>query len=330
MRLQSRRYPPLRAAQSTLKISPMPTHGRALVTGSSGFVAWHLVLRLVAEGVEVIGLDFAEPRQPLPTGVTDLRIDIRDRDLVREAILQHRPEVVYHLAAQASVSVSMREPQVDIETNVIGTLHLAQAAIEAGTRRFVFVSTGGALFGEPDLLPVTEDTTASPASIYGASKYAAERYLGIVVGGSEMQLSVVRPGNIYGPAQNPHGEAGVVAIFTERMLRGEPVTIFGDGSQQRDYVFVDDVVEAAVRGAIGTPATCLIGTGTGTSTQTIFDTLAGLTGYEAPVRYGPERPGDIQRIWLDARHAREVWQWAPQVSLKDGMARTIEWFRARS
>jgi UDP-glucose 4-epimerase len=144
-----------------------------------------------------------------------------------------------------------------------------------------------------------------------------------------MTVSVVRPGNIFGPAQDPHGEAGVVAIFAERMLRDEPVTIFGDGSQQRDYVYVDDVVDACVRAATGDATSCLIGTGVGTSTQTIFDTLARLTGYERAVQYGPERPGDIQRIWLDATRAREVWGWAPQVSFEDGMARTVEWFTAR-
>lgn len=308
----------------------MALHGHALVTGSSGFLGWHLVNRLITEGVNVTGLDFANPRQPLPDDVRDLRIDIRDRDRVYQAITEVRPEVVYHLAAQASVSISMREPQVDIETNVLGTVHLAQAAMEAGAARFVFVSTGGALFGEPPTVPVSEHLEATPESIYGASKYAAERYLSILTANAGMELSVLRPGNIYGPAQNPHGEAGVVAIFTERMLRGEPVTIFGDGSQQRDYVYVADVVEAAIRGATRTPATCLVGTGIGTSTQVIFDTLATLTGYEAPVRYDRERPGDIQRIWLDASRARTTWDWSAEVPLADGMARTVEWFRERA
>ena len=153
----------------------MTLHGSALVTGSSGFLGWHLVSRLVAEGVSVTGLDFAEPRQPLPDGVRDLRIDIRDRDRVHAAIADVRPEVIYHLAAQASVSISMREPQVDIETNVLGTVHLAQAALAAGTARFVFVSTGGALFGEPPVVPVSEELEATPASIYGASKYEIGR-----------------------------------------------------------------------------------------------------------------------------------------------------------
>ena len=324
----------------------MPLHGAALVTGSSGFFGGHLAARLAREGVAVTGLDVAAPRQPLPTSVRDLRIDVQDAAAVREALLATRPDVVYHLAAQASVSVSMRDPVVDIRTNVMGTVHLAQAAIEADVRRFVFVSTGGALYGEPATVPVTEALRAAPTSVYGASKLAAEQYLSILVPaarsgaaplpgagpvtGSPMTLSVLRPGNIYGPAQDPHGEAGVVAIFAQRMLRGEPVTIFGDGSQQRDYVYVDDVVDAALLAAIGEAATCLIGSGSGTSTQAIWETLARLTGAGETPAYAAERPGDIQRTWLDSSHARAVWGWSPRVSLEDGMARTVEWFRTHS
>jgi UDP-glucose 4-epimerase len=307
----------------------MPSQGSAFVTGSSGFLGGHLVRRLIEDGVAVTGLDIAEPRQLPPAAMRAVRADVRDAAAVRDAVLAARPEVVYHLAAQASVSVSMREPELDIETNVLGTLHLARAAVEAGARRFVFVSTGGALFGEPPTLPVNEAMPAAPTSIYGASKLAAERYLAVIVAGTPMTLSVVRPSNIFGPEQDPHGEAGVVAIFAQRMLRNEPVTIFGDGSQQRDYVYVEDVVEACVRATTGDAASCLIGTGRGTSTQTVFDTLARLTGYERAVEYGPERPGDIQRIWLDSSRARDIWGWSPQVPFEDGMARTVEWFAAQ-
>lgn len=304
-----------------------PPHGPALVTGSSGFFGGHLVARLVRDGCDVTGLDFVAPRTARPPEMRDLRIDIRDAEAVRRAMLETHPEVVYHLAAQASVSVSMREPDVDIETNVLGSVHLMRAAIEAGTRRFVFVSTGGALFGEPPVVPVTEATPTAPESIYGASKLAAEQYLRLLAAPADIELSVVRPGNIYGPAQDPHGEAGVVAIFALRMLANDPVTIFGDGSQQRDYVYVDDVVEAAVRAASDTPATCLVGTGMGTSTQEIYERLARAAGYERPAEYAPERPGDIQRIWLDASQARAAWGWEPQTDLDTGLAATVQWFR---
>jgi UDP-glucose 4-epimerase len=257
----------------------------------------------------------------------DLRVDIRDADSVRRAVLEARPEVIYHLAAQASVSVSMREPEVDIETNVLGSVHLMRAAIEAGTRRFVFVSTGGALFGEPAIVPVSEELPAAPESVYGATKLAAERYHELLAKPAGVELSIVRPGNIYGPAQDPHGEAGVVAIFTLRMLANDEATIFGDGSQQRDYVYVEDVVEAALRAATDQPTTCLLGTGVGTTTQEIFDRLARLSGYERAVRYAPERPGDIQRIILDASKARDIWGWEPQVDLETGLAATVRWFR---
>lgn len=305
-------------------------HGPALVTGSSGFVGGHLVHRLVAEGCAVSGLDWVPPRTPRPPAMRDFRVDIRDAEAVRQAVLEARPEVIYHLAAQASVSVSMREPEVDIETNVLGSVHLMRAAIEAGARRFVFVSTGGALFGEPPVVPVTEDMPAAPESVYGASKYAAERYLRLLAAPAGIELSVVRPGNIYGPAQDPHGEAGVVAIFAMRMLANEEATIFGDGSQRRDYVYVEDVVEAAIRAATDHPATCLIGTGIGTTTQEIFNHVARLSGYERSAQYGPDRPGDIQRIMLDASHAHDVWGWEPQVDLETGLDATVRWFRETS
>ena len=299
-----------------------------LVTGSSGFLGGHLVRRLLADGHEVTGLDHAEPRQPLPPGVRDVRADIRDRDTVRRTLAEVRPAVVYHAAAQPSVAVSMREPVLDVETNVLGTMHVAQAAAAAGAERFVFVSTGGALFGEPERVPVTEDLPAAPESVYGASKLAAERYLALLAQHEGFALSVARPGNIYGPAQDPHGEAGVVAIFLLRMLRGEPISIFGDGGQRRDYVYVEDVVDALVRGATGEPATCLVGTGVGTSTLDIFEALARLTGYTEQPRFEAERPGDIQRIVLDASHARARWGWMPRTPLDQGLAATADWFRA--
>lgn len=299
--------------------------GTALVTGSSGFIGSHLVDRLVAEGRSVVGLDHVAPRHRLPEGVRTLEVDLRDQADVERALFAVRPRVLYHLAAQTSVSVSMRDPVLDAETNVLGTIHIAQAAAAVGVERLVFVSTGGALFGEPASIPVRADAVPVPESVYGASKLAAERYLPLVA--PDLACSVVRPGNVYGPRQDPHGEAGVVAIFAQRMLRGEPVTIFGDGSQQRDYVYVDDVVEAIVLAAQGEPATCLVATGEPTSTRGIFDRLATLTGYETPPEHAPERPGDIQRIALDPSQAEERWGWRPQVPLEEGLRRTVAWFR---
>ena len=306
--------------------------GSALVTGSSGFVGRHLVRRLAGDGWSVSGLSLAppgDPAEPPPGGVVEYLADIRDLEATRAIVAEAQPEVVFHLAAQASVPVSMRDPATDVLTNVLGSVHVAQAAAEAGARRIVFFSTGGALHGAPRSLPANEDSPLAPDSVYGASKIAAEHELGALCRHHGIELSVLRPGNIYGPGQDAAGESGVVAIFSSRMLVGEPVTIFGDGSQQRDYVYVDDVVEAALLAAEREPAVCAIGTGVGVSTQRIFDTLAELTGYGRPPVYAGERPGDHAAIYLDASRARAVWGWTPRTSLEEGMARTVEWFRAQ-
>ncbi len=305
----------------------------ALVTGSSGFVGGHLVRRLAADGWSVSGLSLAPPAaagEPPPDGVREYLGDIRDHEATRAIVAEAQPEVVFHLAAQASVPVSMRDPASDVLTNVLGSVHVAQAAAEAGARRIVFFSSGGALHGAPRSLPANEDTPIAPDAVYGASKIAAEHELGALCRHLGLELSVLRPGNIYGPGQDAAGESGVVAIFSSRMLAGEPVTIFGDGSQQRDYVYVDDIVEAALLAAGREPATCVIGTGEGTSTQRIFDTLAALTGYGQPPVYAAERPGDHAAIYLDPSRAGELWGWAPRTALEEGMARTVEWFREAS
>ena len=305
----------------------------ALVTGSSGFVGGHLVRRLAADGWSVSGLSLAPPAaagEPSPDGVREHLGDIRDLEATRAIVAEAQPEVVFHLAAQASVPVSMRDPATDVLTNVLGSVHVAQAAAEAGARRIVFFSSGGALHGAPRSLPANEDTPIAPDAVYGASKIAAEHELGALCRHLGLELSVLRPGNIYGPGQDAAGESGVVAIFTSRMLAGEPLTIFGDGSQQRDYVYVDDIVEAALLAAEREPATCVIGTGEGTTTQRIFDTLAALTGYRQPPVYAAERPGDHAAIYLDPSRAGELWGWAPRTALEEGMAQTVEWFRRQA
>jgi UDP-glucose 4-epimerase len=299
----------------------------ALVTGTSGFVAGHLARRLLADGYDVTGVDLKSPRSDLGDTLRQVTLDIRDRAGVRTLLQETRPELVIHAAAQASVSVSMREPRLDVETNVVATLELALEAAAVGTQRFVFFSSGGAIYGEPAVLPATEEIAVEPKSIYGASKAAAELYLGVVADQTGLEVSVLRPANIYGPEQNPHGEAGVMAIFSQRMLRNELVTIFGDGSQTRDYVYVEDVVEAAMRASDGVPETCDISTGIEVSTGQIFEALARLTGYEQPVFYADERPGDIARSMLDPAKAGRVWGWVPQVEFEDGVKQTVEWFR---
>lgn len=304
--------------------------GRVVVTGGAGFVGGHLIAELVGAGEEVVSIDRRPLRRPLPDGVRALTFDLRDADATRAAIAEIAPERVYHLAAQSSVAVSMRDPREDIETNVLATVTLAAAAAAAACARFVFISSGGTVYGAAERLPTTEDARLAPQSIYGASKAAAEQYLDVIARQHDLSVSVVRPANIYGPWQDPHGEAGVIAIFTQHMLRGEPVTIFGDGSQTRDYVFVSDAI-AAIRaaGESADAATANAGTGVETSTQQIFEALAALTGYERPAIYAPERAGDLARIVLDPARAAEAWGWRPAVPLGDGLARTVAWFRER-
>ena len=302
---------------------------RAVVTGSSGFVGSHLAARLAAAGRAVTGFSNTPPRQPSPPGVAEHPGDVRDADALTGVIAEARPEVVFHLAAQASVPVSMRDPVADIEANVIGSVRVAQAAAAAGARRLVFFSTGGALFGQPETLPAGEHTPIEPQSVYGASKIAAEHELGALCRHLGLELSVLRPGNIYGPGQDAAGESGVVAIFATRMLAGAEATIFGDGSQQRDYVYVDDIVDAALLAATAEPATCEVGSGVGTSTLAIFQHLARLTGYDREPVFAPERPGDPQAVYLDPSRARERWGWEATTSLEDGLAATAEWFRGQ-
>lgn len=301
---------------------------RAIVSGTAGFIAGHLARRLAADGHDVTGID-QRPRadQPYETVVAD----VRDAEALTRICVERRPELVFHLAAQPSVSLSMREPDLDVEVNVLGTLRLAQAAAAVGAQRFIFASTGGAVFGQPESLPANETTPLRPESVYGASKLAAERYLELLAPGWDLEVAVVRPANVYGPEQNPHGEAGVIAIFAGLMLRNEPVTIFGTGEDTRDYIYVEDAVDAFVRAAEAPAvATALVGSGEQTSTNRIFELTARAAGYERAADYGPPRAGDIAAIALDASHASEVWGWRPTVDLETGITRTVEWFRSQT
>jgi UDP-glucose 4-epimerase len=300
-------------------------HRRVVVTGGSGFVGGHLARRLADEGHDVTSLDIAEPRSELRAGTRIVQVDIRDSDATQRAIVDARPDIVFHLAAQSSVAVSMREPGLDISTNVLGTLNVARAARRADARRLVFVSSGGAIYGAQARVPAAETELPAPASVYGASKAAAELYLAATDEAPD-EVSVVRPANIYGPGQDPLGEAGVIAIFTAAMLAGDPVTIYGDGGQTRDYVHVTDVVEGLLRAADREPAVCNLGTGAETRTAAIYEMLADLTGYGAPASHAPERPGDVLRSAVSPARAGRLWGWEPRVALRDGLRETVEWF----
>jgi UDP-glucose 4-epimerase len=303
-----------------------------LVTGGAGFIGSHLVDRLVAGGQQVTVVDnLSSGREAnIHAAARFEKSDIRSPEL-SGTVKRARPEVVFHLAAQISVSVSAREPALDADVNIMGSLNVMEAARQSGARKFVFVSTGGAMYGDPERLPADESLPARPSSPYGASKLAFENYLPVFQALHGIEYAIVRLANVYGPRQDPHGEAGVVAIFTRAMLEGRPCKIFGTGEDERDYVYVGDVVEMLVRAAGGKGAGPYnAGTGAGTSVNTLFEMLSALTSYRNPPEHAPPRAGDLRRISLDSSKARLELGWTPEVSLENGLARTVEWFRAHS
>ena len=303
----------------------------ALVTGAAGFIASNLVDRLIAEGYSVTGIDDLSSGKlaNLPDGFDLRQMDIRDPEL-RTVVSEIRPDVVFHLAAQISVSVSAREPVMDAEVNVLGALNLFEGIreLESTGTKVVYVTSGGTAYGEPAVLPADEATPVRPLSPYGASKLAVETYLPIYERLCGLDYSIIRLANIYGPRQDPHGEAGVVAIFARSMLGGKPLKVFGDGNDERDYVYVGDVVDAIVRSAASSlPGPFNVGTGVGTSTNRIFEVIAEHCGHTDPAVHGPPRAGDINKITLDATKAERELGWVPKVPLEDGLKLTVDWFK---
>jgi UDP-glucose 4-epimerase len=302
---------------------------RALVTGGAGFIGSHIADRLLTEGYEVGTLDDLSTglRMNVADDVTFWETDLCDVADVRAILRDFRPEVIFHLAAQMDVRRSTREPEFDARVNVLGGLGLIREAISTGVRRIVYASTGGAVYGDvaPAKLPVKETEPAYPISEYGASKLSLEHYLSVYASRGEIEYVALRFPNVYGPRQRPDGEAGVIAIFSGRMLRGEEVFIFGDGTKTRDYVYVGDVVEANLRAARG-PAGVVANLGWGREVADIeiFRAVAKATGYERPPTFAAARPGEVARICLDASLAHATWGWAPAVKLDDGVRRVVE------
>jgi UDP-glucose 4-epimerase len=313
---------------------------RVLVTGGAGFVGSVLVDRLLAEGHEVDVFDdlstgslanLAEARADRTNKLTFHQIDVRDPQIV-ELIARRSPEVVFHLAAQANVRVSVARPAFDAEVNVVGTVNVLEGARTAGARKVVFASSGGTIYGEPAPadLPVRESHPQAPLSPYGITKRVVFDYLRFYRAIHDVEFTALALANVYGPRQNPHGEAGVVAIFAARLLAGEPCTIYGDGEQTRDFVFVDDCVDAFVRAVRrGDGLLVNIGTGVETSVNTLYRTLAGTAGVDRPADTAAARPGELQRSSLDPSRARQQLGWRPWTSLDDGCARVLEWFKER-
>jgi len=301
---------------------------KVLVTGGAGFIGSHVVDAYLDAGWDVAVVDNLSTgtRANLTDRATFYHLDVRDPAL-RDVLLRERPDVVNHHAAQASVPLSVADPRLDADINILGAINLFDACRAAGVRRIVYASTGGALYGDPERLPADEETPIRPLAPYGVSKYAGEHYLRVLAGPG-IAWAVLRYSNVYGPRQDPHGEAGVVAIFTRAMLEGRAPTIFGDGTQTRDFVYVGDVARANVlAAAAGAPGAANIATGTETPVNDIYRILAGLTGLRAPAVHAPPREGEVYRIVLEVTRARRWLGWTPAVGLADGLRRTVQWFR---
>ena len=306
------------------------TYRKALVTGGAGFIGSHIVDRLLQEGFHVAVVDNLSTgkRENVSPSAAFYNVNIRDRKLAG-IFRRERPEVVFHLAAQASVSSSITRPADDARNNVLGSLNLLELCKRYKVERFIYSSTGGAIYGDPEQLPCAETHPVRPISPYGASKFAAEVYVSCYATLGGFQYTILRCGNVYGPRQDPWGEAGVIAIFARQMLQKDRVVIFGDGNYERDFVYVGDVAEANMKALEQVDSDVYnIGTGSGTTVNTIASKLAELTGYLRKPDHEPAREGDVSRIYLDASRAREKLDWTPQVSLDQGLAYTIKHINA--
>jgi UDP-glucose 4-epimerase len=310
--------------------SNLPLHMDTVVTGGAGFIASNLVDALIARGDRVTVIDNlstgkrANLEDALARGVTLEVADVRDADAAREIVAAAHPEVVFHLAAQIDVRYSVDHPRGDAESNVLGTIAVLEAAHAAGARRLINTSTGGGLYGDAELIPTPEDYPIRPLAPYGQGKYAAEGYCGLYARLHGFSTVSLRYGNVYGPRQDVHGEAGVVAIFCGHLVEGRVPTVYGDGRQTRDWVNVADVVRANLLAA-DSELTEPINIGTGTETS-VLDLIGALNEVsELPLlepRFEPERPGEVRRSCLDVNRAAQELGWEAQVSLGDGL-RTI-------
>jgi UDP-glucose 4-epimerase len=304
---------------------------KTLVTGGAGFIGSTLVDALVARGDEVAVIDNLSTgkrenlEQAIANGAELIELDVRDAEAVAAAVERVGPEAIFHLAAQIDVRKSVADPAHDSRVNVEGTINVLSAAHAGGVRRLVNTSTGGAIYGEGQIIPAPESHPVAPEAPYGLSKFCAENYCALFTRLHGLSTVSLRYGNVYGPRQDPLGEAGVIAIFCGKLLEGGRPVIFGDGTQTRDYVYVGDVVDANLRAA-GSDATGAfnIGRGVETSVLDIVEALAAQSsnGFEAD--HAPARSGEVQHIALDASLAKAELGWEAQVDLHQGLARTLE------
>jgi len=306
---------------------------RILVTGGAGFIGSHTVDALIGEGHDLAVIDdlSAGRREQVNPAARFLKADLRDAAAVNEIVARERPETIFHFAAQMDVRRSVAEPSFDATVNLVGFLNLMEAGRRAGLRRVIFSSTGGAIYGEQEAFPCDEDHPLRPVSPYGVAKLATEKYLFFYRAEYGLEYLALRYANVYGPRQDPHGEAGVMAIFCGRMLAGQPVTIFGDGEQTRDYVFVGDIVRANLAALRSNASGAFnIGTGVEASVNRLYQELAAVAGIDSPPLHAPRRAGEQRRSLISPARAAQHLHWRPQVSLAEGLRETFAFFKARA
>ena len=304
---------------------------KVLVTGGAGFIGSHLVDRLILEGHDSVVVDnlVTGKRRNINRAARFYKMDVQSWRLER-AFRNERPNVVMHLAAQMDVRKSVEDPMFDAQVNVLGTLNVLQQAVKHGVRKVIFSSSGGAIYGEQETYPAPETHVLRPLSPYGLSKLCGEQYLSYFQRVSGLQAVSLRYANVYGPRQDPEGEAGVVAIFIQKMLNNEQAVINGNGRQTRDFVFVDDVVEAnlAMMGQ-ETQGTYNVGTGVETSINDLYRILVQHTGSTCKEMHGPAKKGEQARSVIDCTKLRQEVSWEPKADLSEGLKKTVEYFRAR-
>jgi len=304
---------------------------KVMVTGGAGFIGSHVVDACLAAGHDVLVVDDLSTgkRENLNPRARFYQVDIRDEQALEQVFAQERPEAIAHQAARANVRESMVKPLLYAQVNILGSLTLLELARKYGCRKIVYASTGGACYGEPEYLPVDENHPVNPLDPYGASKHHVEHYLFIYRTHYNLDYTILRYPNVYGPRQDPYGEAGVVAIFANMMLNGSQPIINGAGDQQRDFVYVGDIARAnALALTQGGGQILNLGSGKGTSINEIFTQLKDLTGCPCEEQHGPAKLGEVYRTYLLAEKARQELQWEPQVSLRDGLAQTVAYFKA--
>jgi len=299
-----------------------------IVTGGGGFIGSNVVDALVKKGHKVAVVDDLSTgkKENLNPNAQFFNIDLREKNALEEVFQNSKPEIIYHIAAQIDVRKSAADPAFDASVNIIGSINLFELAVKYNVRRIIFSSTGGALYGEPENLPADENTLVAPLAPYGVSKYCTEQYLNYFKRMYGIERVILRYANVYGPRQDPLGEAGVIAIFTGRILNGENPIIYGDGTQTRDYIYVEDIVKANLLAMDGNEGIYNIGTGIETSVNELVKMFSTVLNKDIKPVYEPPRKGEVQRIALYGTKANKELGFRPQFSLEEGLRKTIKWY----